>query len=143
MSNRHFEMRLNCSYTDPDNSIERLDVENLLDGEWQALDLDIKSPGFQLFSYGLFSCQHLYFRSNAAERDLKLASAAAHITIETDVDWNIQSLHVEFNGILRSGSPTEDVIAYIIERMGFCPVSCNMKKVIDNTRAVTFESAIE
>jgi len=141
MSNRHFEMRLNCSYTDPDNSIERLDVENLLDGEWQLLDLDINSPGFQLFSYGLFSCQHLYFRANAAERDLKLTSSTAHITIETDMDWNIQSLHVEFNGILRSGSPTEDAIAYIIERMGFCPVSCNMKKLLDSTRAVTFESA--
>ena len=141
MSERRFQMRFNCSYVDPDNSIDKLDVEVLVEDEWQALDLDLKSPGFQLFNYGLFSCQHLYFRSNAAEHGLKLASAKASIIVETDIDWNINLLHVDFNGLLKGGSPTQDVIAYIIERMGFCPVSSNVKEVADNKRSVTFEFA--
>ena len=141
MSERRFQMRFNCSYADPDNSIDQLDVEVLVEDEWQALDLDLKSPGFQLFNYGLFSCQHLYFRSNAAEHGLKLVSAKASIIVETDIDWSINLLHVDFNGLLKSGSPTQDTIAYIIERMGFCPVSSNVKEVADSKRSVTFEFA--
>ena len=141
MNQRHFEMRLSCTYTDPDNSIDQLDIEVLINGAWQTLDLNTRSPGFQLFNYGLFSCQHLYFRINAAERGLMLGSAKGHITVETDIDWNIRSLQVEFNGMLKSGSPSEDDIAYIIERMGFCPVSSNMKDITDSRRDVRFESA--
>ena len=141
MSDRSFKFRLNCSYTEPDNSIDQLVVETLIDDEWQVLDINAKSPGFQLFNYGLLSCQHLYFRTNATERDLMMSSASAHLAIETDANWNILSMHVEFNGKLKSGSPNEDVIAYIIERMGLCPVSSNMEEVSDSQRSVTFETA--
>ena len=141
MSDRSFKFRLNCSYTDPDNSIDQLVVETLIDDEWQLLDISTKSPGFQLFNYGLLSCQHLYFRTNAAERGLMMSSASAFLAIETDINWNILSMNVEFNGKLKSGSPSEDVIAYIIERMGLCPVSSNIKEVSDSQRSVTFETA--
>lgn len=141
MSDRSFQFRLNCSYTDPDNSIDQLVVETLIDDEWQLLDINTKSPGFQLFNYGLFSCQHLYFRTNAAERGLMLSSTSAHLVIETDINWNILLMRVEFNGKLKSGTPSEDIIAYIIERMGLCPVSSNIKEVSDNQRSVTFEMA--
>ena len=141
MSNRSFQFRLNCSYTEPDNSIDQLVVETLIDDEWQVLDINTKSPGFQLFNYGLFSCQHLYFRTNAAERGLMLSSASGHLAIEADIVWNILSIHVEFNGKLKTGSPGEDAIAYIIERMGLCPVSSNIKEVSDNQRSITFETA--
>lgn len=141
MSDRSFQFRLNCSYTDPDNSIDQLEVETLIDDEWQLLDITTKSPGFQLFNYGLFSCQHLYFRTNAAERGLILSSAKAHLTIEADINWNISLVSVEFSGKLKSGTPDEDAIAYIIERMGLCPVSSNMKEVPDSQRAVNFEMA--
>ena len=141
MSDRNFEMRLNCRYTAPDNTIDQLSVDTMVDGEWQALNLHLKSPGFQLFNYGLFSCQHLYFRSNAAERGLKLASATAHIIVETDINWNITLVNVDFRGLLTSGSPTKETIDYIIERMGLCPVSTNMKEVADSKRSVTFDVA--
>ena len=139
MENRVFQMRLNCSYKGPENKINQLNVEVLNDGEWQSLDLNIKTPGFMLFNYGLFSCQHLYFRTNAAERDLVLASSEAQIVVETDDAWNIHLLHIEFNGVLKSGSPTKEAIDYINERMGCCPVSSNMKDVADSKRVVTFE----
>ena len=141
MSDRNFEMRLNCRYTDPDNTIDQLSVETLIDSEWQVLNLNLKSPGFQLFNYGLFSCQHLYFRSNAAECGLKLASSKAHIIVEADINWNITLVNVDFRGVLTSGSPTKEAIDYIIERMGLCPVSTNMKEVADSKRSVTFDVA--
>jgi len=140
MNARKFQMRFSARYIDPDNSVDQLEVECLNNGEWQRLDLDIRSPGFQLFNYGLFSCQHLYFRLNAAERGLMLTSSKAHLTIETDTDWNIQLLHVDFTGFLKCGSPTLEAITYITERMGACPVSSNVKAVANTKRTVTFET---
>ena len=141
MSDRKFEMRLDCRYTEPESAINQVSVESLIEDEWQPLDLTTRSPGFQLFNYGLFSCQHLYFRTNAAERGLMLESATAHISVETDINWNITTLDVEFRGILKSGSATKEAIDYILERMALCPVSSNMKTVADNKRSVTFDSS--
>ena len=138
MNDHSFKMRLNCAYVDPDNSIDQLEVETLIDDEWQRLDLNTRAPGFQLFIYALFSCQHLYFRLNAAEHGLMLTSSEGSITVTADANWHIKLLHVEFNGWLKNGTPTQRDIDYIIERMGQCPVSCNIKNIPDSKKVITF-----
>lgn len=141
MDSREFQIRLSCSYTDPDNTINDLTVETLLENVWQPLLIDLYAPGFQIFIYGLMSCQHRYFRVNAAERGLSLASSKAHMTIRTDMDWNINSLHVDFYGLLNKGAASQADIDYINGRMSYCPVSSNMKALTDCSRTVTFETA--
>lgn len=136
-----FEMRQNCRYTEPDNSVAQLDVDTLIDGKWQALDLNTLSAGFQIFIYALFTCQHMYFRVNAAERGLVLSSSRGSIVTGTDMDWQLERLQVDFSASLKSGTPTQEDIDFIIERMGLCPVSCNLKEVEDSKVTVAFEPA--
>ena len=78
MSQHKFHLRLSCRYRDPDNTIETLDVEVLTGDGWQPLDLNPLSPGFLLFVYTVFHCQHTYMRVNCAERRLMLESAAGN-----------------------------------------------------------------
>ena len=75
MSERTFNMRLKSTYEGTTNTIASLAVEHRVKEEWQPLDLGITSPGFDIFVYAVFTCQHLYFRSNCAERKLLLDSA--------------------------------------------------------------------
>ena len=120
-------MRLNCRYQDPDNTIADLDVELFTKDGWIPLGLSETSPGFLIFTYSVFTCQHMYMRLNCAERGLMLESSTGSIELVTSEDWKMQKLHVEFDGKLKSGSPTGDDIDYITGRMGQCPVSVNMQ----------------
>ena len=138
MKQRIFDIRLSTSYEGTDNRIATLDAGIQQDGEWHRLNLDTLSPGFLLLCYGLSSCQHMYFRANAAERDLVLASSEGRVYIVTDEDWHMQQLHIEFEGILRDGMPTQSDIDYIIDRMGHCPVSTSLVKPADSSTTVTF-----
>ena len=138
MKQRIFDIRLNASYEGQENKITRLDAEILRDGEWQVLRIDKMSPGFQLLYYGLSSCQHLYFRVNAAERGLVLDSSIGRLHIVTDEDWRIQSIDIQFDGILRSGDPTQDDIDYIVDRMAHCPVSSNLVKPTQHSTRISF-----
>ncbi|MCK5663400.1 MAG: hypothetical protein KAI17_07930 [Thiotrichaceae bacterium] len=70
--NRHFHLKLTCSYETEKNDIKDLAIQVLHDNEWEDLDLSIRSPGFLLYINALFSCQHLYMRANSAECDLIL-----------------------------------------------------------------------
>ena len=139
MANRHFYLRLNCTYEGPENNIDDLTIESRNDTGWEKLDINIKSPGFLLFINGLFSCQHLYMRTNSAERNLLLKSATGDLKVITDEVWRIQSAAVTFDVKLKSGLPTEDDINYIIDRMGHCPVSANLPDSIELARTVNFE----
>ena len=107
MKQRIFDIRLCASYEGTDNSIATLDAEILQEDEWLKLTLDTLSPGFLLLCYGISSCQHMYFRTNAAERNLVLASCQGRVRLATDEDWHIQQLHIQFEGILRDGLPTQ------------------------------------
>lgn len=138
MNDLTFKMRLNCRYTDSANNVEQLRVENFLDNEWQALDLNIKSPGFDIFTYAIFTCQHMYFRLNAAERNLTLDSSEGTIIVGTDNHRAIQTLHVDFTGKLKSGEADDDTIEYIKKRMDLCPVSVNLKNIADRKISVSF-----
>lgn len=126
MSSRIFEMRLSCTYQDNKNTVMDLRTEVMQKGVWQAFELDVASPGFLIFVYALLGCQHLYFRSNCAERDFVLESAQGIIKVKTSQDWDMQSLHVNFAGKLKSGQPGDADIDYIISRMKQCPVSRNV-----------------
>jgi hypothetical protein len=141
MTDRHFHLRLSCNYESKDNNVTDLAVEILLDGEWKTLHLNVKSPGFLLLVYGLFSCQHLYMRTNSAERNLVLESATGELKLNADEFWAIKSVAVNFNAKLKSGRPSDDDIAYIIDRMGHCPVSTNIPANIDKKSSVNFAAA--
>ena len=138
MSDLTFKMRLNCRYTDPANNVDQLQVEHFLNNEWLALDLNIRSPGFDIFTYALLTCQHMYFRLNAAERNLILASSEGLITIGTASHRVMESLNIDFTGTLKSGAATDDTVDYIKERMQLCPVSINLKNIADNHTSVSF-----
>jgi len=138
MSERSFQMRLVCRYADPDNSVAELSVEQLLEGDWQPLNLHLRSPGFQVFVYAILTCQHMYFRSNCAERGLVLESAEGAVEVLTSQDWVMRRLRVRFTGRLQSGIPSEQSIQYIAGRMAQCPVSINLKPVPDTVIQVDF-----
>ena len=132
MSQHKFHLRLSCRYRDPDNTIDTLDVEVLTGDGWQPLDLNPLSPGFLLFVYTVFHCQHTYMRVNCAERRLMLESAAGTIDVVASDEWVVEQLHIDFSGKLKSGSPGSGDIDYIIDRMRHCPVSMNLGTVADS-----------
>jgi hypothetical protein len=141
MSELTFQMLLQCEYSGSENHIEQLHVEQLLDGDWQLLDLNIYSPGFDVFMYAILTCQHMYFRKNATERQLVLSSSEGLITINADEHRSIESLHVEFTGRLKSGTASDDTILFLEQRMGLCPVSINLKNIPDRMITVSFVPA--
>jgi uncharacterized OsmC-like protein len=136
MSERRFRLRLACRYGRPDNKIAELAVEIFEGDGWKPFELNLLSPGFQMLLSAAFSCQHLYFRTNCAERGLVLDSADGELEVVTDRDWVIERMHVRFAGRLRSGTPTQEAIDYIVERMGHCPVSANLKPVAERETRV-------
>ena len=137
MNERDFQMRLACRYQDPDNAVVDLRVEHLDDGEWKPFDLHIGSPGFQIFVYAALTCQHMYFRVNCAERGLMLESARGSVHMLTREDWELKRVRIDYEGTLKSGSPSDDDLDYLVERMKLCPVSKNTKAVADSETTVT------
>ena len=139
MIERNFHLRLSCDYQTEKNDVHNLKVEINLDDEWKKLHLSTMSPGFLLLVYGLFSCQHLYMRTNCAERDIVLESAHGELKLCAGEFWNIQNVDVNFQVKIKSGTATQDAIDYIIERMGHCPVSTNIPADIKKNVSVDFE----
>jgi len=128
VSKRNFRMRLRSTYEGTTNTVASLEVEHKVKGEWQPLDLGLASPGFDIFVYAIFACQHRFFRVNCAERKLVLNSAEGSIVIGADQDWHMETLQVHFSGQLGSGQAGPDDIDYIISRMKQCPVSKNIRE---------------
>lgn len=138
MSDMNFQMRLHCSYVDDDNAIGALTVEHRNNDDWQAIDLNFSTPGFDIFTYSILACQHMYFRINAAESGLILSSCDGLITMQTDEHRSIKALHVKFSGKLHHGEPSQKKTEYIIQRMDQCPVSINLKSIDDRKTSITF-----
>jgi hypothetical protein len=139
MTERYFHLKLQCTYKGTENEIEDLTIEVLNDNEWEELNLDIRSPGFLLFINGLFSCQHLYMRTNSAERNLVLESAAGDMKVLAGEYWEIKDTTIAFKVKLKSGLPTEDDISYITDRMKHCPVSTNLPESLQIKTSVHFD----
>lgn len=132
-------MRLQGRYADPDNSIAALKVTLRADDEWQPLQLGIDSPGFLIFVYSVFTCQHTHFRITCAEQGLTLDTAEGEIELATSEAWNIKSIHLSFSGNLKSGTASPDDIEKIVKQMQQCPVSRNLVSSIETTTKVTLE----
>ena len=137
MSERNFNMRMRTTYEGTSNAIEKIEVDHRVDNEWQPLELGLTSPGFDIFVYAVFTCQHMYFRVNCAERSLELESSEGSIVIGADHDWNMDTLQVDFSARLRNGQASSDDIDYIVSRMQQCPVSTNLREVSNARAAVT------
>ena len=137
MSVRNFEMRMKCSYTGSGNDVATLSVEHSVNGEWENFDLQITSPGFEIFVYAIFTCQHMYMRVNSAERGLQLASSEGKISVGADENWNLDTLIVRFSVTAASGTANQDDIDYIISRMKLCPVSKNIREVSGAETTIT------
>lgn len=131
MGNHEFRMRLFARYADSDNAIADLNVEVLTGSGWEVLDLNARTAGFLLFVYTVFTCQHMYMRTNCAERGLVLESSTGMIELIADDDWKVRKLHVAFKAVLQSGAPGPDDTAYIAGRMEQCPVSRNLVRIPD------------
>ncbi len=82
----------------------------------------------------------MYFRNNTAEYGLALNSSEGLITIITDEHRNIRSLHVDFKGMLNKGIANADMVDSIVARMNLCPVSINLKDLMDRKTTVLFEA---
>jgi hypothetical protein len=138
MTQHAFQMRLECRYQRPDNSVAQLRVQNFEKGAWTEFELGFAQPGFLIFVYAILNCQHLYMRSNAAERGLLLDAARGSIEVVANRDWVVQRLQVRFEGQLQSGTPAPGDVDHIIDRMQHCPVSINLKEVADSRTLVEF-----
>lgn len=139
MTDKYFHLRLSCTYLGNENNIDDLNIEVLNDNKWEPLDLGIRSPGFLLFISGLFSCQHLYMRTNSAERGLIINSTVGDLQVRTGKYWDIKDATIAFDVKLESGSPSDDDINYIIDRMKHCPVSANISSSTRLTSSVHFK----
>lgn len=139
MSDRNFHLRLNATYQSDENKIDDLTVEVLHDNDWENLDLNIRSPGFLLFINGLFSCQHLYMRTNSAERKVVLSSSTGDMKVLASENWEIRDVEVSFNAQINTGKPTQDDLNYITERMHHCPVSTNLPASLRLKISINYE----
>jgi hypothetical protein len=138
MSKHIFNLRLSASYASSDNTIVTMDVQVLTEKGWEPLELDTMTPGFLIYVYSIFTCQHLFLRTNSTERDLVLATSQAEIRVEAGEDWFLEKVYVGFNVNLASGDPGDDKLDYIVSRMKQCPVSKNLPKNIDVHTGVEF-----
>ena len=141
MNDFTFQMLLQCSYINDENDIDQKNIEHLVDDDWQELTLSTSSPGFDIFMYAIITCQHMYFSNNAAEYGLVLSSSEGLMTVIADEHRSIQSLHVDFKGKLKKGIADDDMVDSIIARMNLCPVSINLKDILDRKTTVVFESS--
>ena len=138
MSKHIFKLRMAASYRPPENEIATLEVDVLADNEWAALDLGTTTPGFLVFVYSIFTCQHTYLRTNGAERNLGFASSLGSIEVEASEDWFLEKIDVQFDVRLSVGEAGEDDISYIVSRMKQCPVSKNLPGDIETHTRVGF-----
>lgn len=140
MNDFTFQVLLQCKYKNDENEIDHQTVEHLVDDSWQDLNITNSTPGFDIFMYAILTCQHMSFRNNAAEYGLILNSSEGLITVITDEHRSIQSLHVDFKGLLKKGTVDNDVVESIVARMNLCPVSINLKDFLDRKTTVVFET---
>jgi hypothetical protein len=138
MSERNFHMRLSCRYEGSENDIVDLKVQVFEEGEWQDFELNVNTAGFLVFVYAVFACQHLYLRTNAAERRLRIDSATGSIHMMSTEDWDLKRLQVSFDVKLGSGRAAKEDVDYIIGRMKQCPVSRNIRDIEDERTIVDF-----
>ena len=138
MTDRTFNMRLSCVYQGNENEITQLEVEHLNEGAWDVFEPGLQSPGFLIFVYAIFHCQHRLFRVTAARKNLLLDSTRGSINVTTGADWKIKTLQIGFEGRLTAGQAHPEDIAAITTAMKACPVSVNLREGAEASSAVSF-----
>ena len=138
MKKHYFQLRLNSTYESSDNKLQQLLVEHVVDSEWQPLALSERSPGFLIYAYSIFTCQHLFMRNNCAERGIELASASGEMVLVADAEWRLEQMHISFDAKAAKGTASADDREYIISRMGQCPVSKNLPQITDTQVRLNF-----
>ena len=140
MSKHIFNLRMAADYGPAENEITSLEVQVLNDNEWEILDLNTMTPGFLIYVYSMFTCQHMFLRTNATERNLALKSSRATLLVEASEDWLLEKVYVKFSTKLAAGEASDDDTDYIISRMKQCPVSRNLPQGIDIDTNLEFHS---
>lgn len=140
MSKHVFNLRMSTTYAPKDNEIASLETLVLENNAWTAFDLNIKTPGFLIYVYSIFTCQHLFLRTNANECNLVFNSSRGEILVEASEDWFLEKVDVSFTVSLASGHAINENIEYIISRMKQCPVSKNLPQNIDIQTSVEFDN---
>lgn len=138
MTKHTIKFRLHCDYQTEKNDVASLLFEYQEKNQWREYDPHNHVKGFMILLYAIFNCQHLYFRTNAAERGIQLKSADGVLEAETDDQWRLQKLHIHFDTQLAVGIPTHEDEIYIIDRMKRCPVSVNIKIPADMQTTLHF-----
>ena len=138
MSKHIFKLRMKSTYTSSENDVDSLDVEMLEENEWKTLDLDTRTPGFLVYVYSIFTCQHMFLRTNGTERNLVYASSHGNILVEAGEEWFLEKIDISFNVKLTSGKPDDEDVSYIISRMQQCPVSKNLPQNLETHTRVEF-----
>jgi hypothetical protein len=139
MSKHYFQLRLTGSYQGSENKLHHLHVEHVVNGEWQPLALSERSPGFLIYAYSIFTCQHLFMRNNCAERGIELESVSGEMLLVADEEWCLQQLRISFAAKASKGSPTDDDRRYVLSRMKQCPVSRNLPQIADSETRLQFD----
>ncbi len=140
MSKHIFNLRMAVDYGPTENEIASLQADVLNENEWETLDLNTTTPGFLIFVYSIFTCQHMFLRTNATERKLTFKSSRSELLVETSEDWFLEKVYVKFIVKLAAGKANENDIDYIVSRMQQCPVSKNLPQGIDIDTSVEFYS---
>ena len=140
MSKHIFNLRMAVDYGPTENEIATLLADVLNENEWETLDLNTTTPGFLIFVYSIFTCQHMFLRTNATERKLAFKSSRAELLVETSEDWFLEKVYVKFIVKLAAGKANENDIDYIVSRMQQCPVSKNLPQGIDIDTSIEFYS---
>jgi len=138
MSKHIFNLRMTVDYGPTENEIASLQVDVLNENEWETLELNTTTPGFLIFVYSIFTCQHMFLRTNATERKLAFKSSRAELLVETSEDWLLEKVYVKFIVKLSAGEANDDDTDYIVSRMQHCPVSKNLPQGIDIDTSVEF-----
>ena len=140
MSKHIFNLRMAADYGPAENEITSLDVDFLNDNNWEILDLNTMTPGFLIYVYSMFTCQHMFLRTNAAERNLAFKSSRAELLVEATEEWLLEKVYVKFIVKLAAGKANDDDIDFIVSRMKQCPVSKNLPQGIDIDSGIEFHS---
>jgi uncharacterized OsmC-like protein len=138
MSKHIFNLRMAADYGPAENEITSLEVDVLNENEWEVLDLNTSTPGFLIYVYSMFTCQHMYLRKNATERRLAFKSSRAELLVEASEDWLLEKVYMKFSVKLAAGEANDDDNDYIVSRMKQCPVSKNLPQGIDIHTSVEF-----
>ena len=137
--NKHiFNLRMAADYGSTENDITSLEVQVLDDNEWEILDLNTTTPGFLIYVYSIFTCQHMFLRTNATECELAFTSSHGELLVEASEDWLLEKVYIRFSVQLAAGEPNDDDIDYIVSRMKQCPVSKNLPQDIDIRTSIEF-----